>query len=110
MSSSTDGDEGRLKVADLLQDPKLTNVLNIEYFNDMQSIVAPDLFESDMNMVVSSPTGSGKTIVMELAILRALSKVSNPNDVKIIYVAPNKALCQQKLAEWATSFGSLNMK
>jgi len=100
---------GQMKVADLVTESKFANVLNIDYFNDMQSIIAGDIYESNVNMVVSAPTGSGKTIVMELAILRAASKAVNPNDVKIIYVAPNKALCQQKVAEWTASFGSLNM-
>jgi ATP-dependent DNA helicase HFM1/MER3 len=108
---STTADEStKLKVTDLVREHKLSKVLNIDYFNDMQSIVAPDIYESDLNMVVSAPTGSGKTIVMELAILREASIAANPSDVRIIYVAPNKALCQQKVAEWTRVYGSLNMK
>ena len=44
------------------------------YFNSVQSTVFPTAFESDLNMVVSAPTGAGKTGVMELAILRLMTR------------------------------------
>ncbi|MPC18208.1 putative ATP-dependent DNA helicase HFM1 [Portunus trituberculatus] len=42
------------------------------FFNIVQSTVFPDVFESDRSVVVSAPTGSGKTVVMELALVRLL--------------------------------------
>ena len=52
--------------------------------------------------VVAAPTGSGKTGILELAILRLLSKgldekelLSQPHGcLKTIYLAPSKALVQ----------------
>lgn len=44
------------------------------YFNSLQSECFPLCFHSDINMVISAPTGSGKTVLFELCILRLLSK------------------------------------
>jgi ATP-dependent DNA helicase HFM1/MER3 len=44
------------------------------YFNSLQSECFPVCFHSDANMVISAPTGSGKTVLFELCILRLLSK------------------------------------
>ena len=40
----------------------------------MQSAAFPAVFLSNVNVVVSAPTGSGKTGVMELAILRLMQR------------------------------------
>lgn len=59
--------------------------------------------------VVSAPTGSGKTGVMELCLLRLLSKQLDSEgehlngkrgSVKAVYIAPLRALCQEKLQDW----------
>jgi replicative superfamily II helicase len=44
----------------------------------IQSDCFREAFCSDMNMVVSSPTGSGKTVILELAILRMLRQHISP--------------------------------
>jgi hypothetical protein len=59
--------------------------------------------------VISAPTGSGKTGVMELALLRLLSKqldaggtrlAGRRGAAKAVYIAPLRALCQEKLKDW----------
>lgn len=43
---------------------------------------------SDEPLVVCAPTGSGKTVLFELAIVRLLQNIeimSNPEDFKIVY-------------------------
>jgi ATP-dependent DNA helicase HFM1/MER3 len=58
--------------------------------------------------VVAAPTGSGKTGVMELAILRLLSKHIAPDGsfkppggaAKVVYLAPMRALVQEKVKSW----------
>lgn len=51
-------------------------------------------------MVVSAPTGSGKTLVAEAAIVAALSAGK-----RVFYTTPLKALSNQKLREFRARFG-----
>lgn len=44
------------------------------YFNSIQSECFSELFHNSFSMVVSAPTGSGKTVLLELAILRLFSQ------------------------------------
>jgi ATP-dependent DNA helicase HFM1/MER3 len=53
-------------------------------------------------------SGSGKTVICELAILRLLKKYGI-SDLKCIMITPNKALCQQKMTEFTKSFGALGL-
>ena len=55
--------------------------------------------------------GSGKTVCHELAIVRVLQQKSYPqNDFKCVFVAPNKALCQQRVSMWEKSFSNLGIR
>ena len=90
---------------------------SFRYFNSLQSETFDDSFGTDDSLVISGPTGSGKTVVMELAILRLLSQsltldgtwIPPKGKLKTIYVAPLKALVQEKRADWSNRFGSLNV-
>ncbi|XP_021824640.1 DExH-box ATP-dependent RNA helicase DExH17 isoform X1 [Prunus avium] len=87
---------------------------NFRYFNSLQSECFPVCFHSDANMVVSAPTGSGKTVIFELCILRLLSRflsedgrlIHTNGTLKTIYIAPSKALVQEKVRDWNQKFGS----
>jgi ATP-dependent DNA helicase HFM1/MER3 len=48
---------------------------------------------SDENVLVCAPTATGKTVIMEMAILRELG-VREQKGFKILYLAPIRALCQ----------------
>lgn len=61
-----------------------------------------------MNMVVAAPTGCGKTVIHELAVVRLMMKHS-PKSMKVVYIAPNKALCQQKVEDWSLKFGGFGL-
>jgi ATP-dependent DNA helicase HFM1/MER3 len=52
-------------------------------------------------MIVSAPTSSGKTTIFELCMMKELNKGS----LKCLYIAPIKALCQEKLNSWGKKFG-----
>ena len=77
--------------------------------------------------MVSAPTGCGKTVVLEMAIIRLLTE-QRGNDAgrKIVYskpsiiaqtnprlfmisqiVAPLKALCAERCADWKSKFDPL---
>ncbi|EJU00681.1 P-loop containing nucleoside triphosphate hydrolase protein [Dacryopinax primogenitus] len=63
-------------------------------FNAMQS----KCFESHC----AAPTGSGKTVVFELTIIRQL--MEGNCDAKCVYMAPTKALCSERFRDWTAKF------
>jgi activating signal cointegrator complex subunit 3 len=48
-------------------------------------------------VLIGAPTGSGKTIMSELAMLRVFKQTPKS---KIIYVAPLKALAKERIIDW----------
>ncbi|CAA7046606.1 unnamed protein product [Microthlaspi erraticum] len=90
------------------------SAFTFRYFNSLQSECFPLCFHSDINMVISAPTGSGKTVLFELCILRLLSKSISKDGrflhakgaLKTVYISPSKALVQEKLRDWNQKFNS----
>eukprot|EP00981_Chlorochromonas_danica_P001931 scaffold398_cov177-Ochromonas_danica.AAC.30 len=78
-----------------------------DYFNDMQAQLVSQLLGSDKNVVVAAPTGSGKTVILELALARLI--LSNKT-LRCVYIAPSKALCQQRWTEWKLKLEPLKMQ
>ncbi|XP_059584027.1 probable ATP-dependent DNA helicase HFM1 isoform X3 [Alligator mississippiensis] len=80
------------------------------YFNYIQSKALDDLLYTDRNFVICAPTGSGKTVMFELAITRLLMEVPMPwLNIKIVYMAPIKALCSQRFDDWKEKFGPIGL-
>ena len=52
------------------------------------------LYNTDEDVFIGAPTGSGKTICAEFAILRAFSTAP---DSRCVYVTPKQALAEQVL-------------
>lgn len=77
-------------------------------FNPMQSELFHQAYRTDENMVVAAPTGSGKTVIMELGISR-LYELKRGKHFRCVYIAPNKALCQQRWSEWSKKFGTIGL-
>lgn len=83
----------------------------------MQSESWQETYESSMSVVLSAPTGSGKTVVMELAILSLLRRhidpagafCHKPGLLKSIYLSPTRALVQEKVRDWERRFGPLGI-
>ncbi|XP_054272516.1 uncharacterized protein LOC128992802 [Macrosteles quadrilineatus] len=70
------------------------------------------ILQTDEQLVVAAPTGSGKTVLFELAIVRLLQKIDqmeNFQDFKIVYMAPVKALCSEKYQDWVDKFSRLGI-
>ncbi|TGZ82009.1 putative pre-mRNA splicing helicase [Ascodesmis nigricans] len=72
--------------------------------NRIQTRCYPCAFEDDGNMLVCAPTGSGKTNVAVLTILREIGKNRDPDtgairldDFKIVYISPLKALVAEQV-------------
>ncbi|KAL2756416.1 hypothetical protein ACRALDRAFT_1042526 [Sodiomyces alcalophilus JCM 7366] len=75
--------------------------------NKIQTECFPTAFEDDGNMLICAPTGSGKTNVAMLTILREIGKNRNPQTgeidldaFKIVYIAPLKALVQEQVGNF----------
>lgn len=75
--------------------------------NKIQSKCFPTAFNDDGNMLICAPTGSGKTNVGMLTILREIGKNRNPetgeinlDGFKIVYIAPLKALVQEQVGNF----------
>ncbi|KAI6249552.1 Pre-mRNA-splicing factor brr2 [Erysiphe necator] len=77
--------------------------------NKIQSKCFDQAFNDDGNMLVCAPTGSGKTNVGMLTILREIGKNRNPETqeidldaFKVVYIAPLKALVQEQVGNFGT--------
>lgn len=69
----------------------------LKFFNPVQTQVFHTLYHTDSNVLIGAPTGSGKTIMSELAMLRVFN---NSENGKIIYIAPLKALAKERIIDW----------
>jgi ATP-dependent DNA helicase HFM1/MER3 len=78
-------------------------------FNAIQSKCFHTIYRTNKNFVLSSPTGSGKTAVFELAICR-LVNVFPAREFKIVYQAPTKSLCAERRRDWQKKFSQFDMQ
>eukprot|EP01125_Pyxidicula_operculata_P014589 TRINITY_DN4878_c0_g1_i1.p1 TRINITY_DN4878_c0_g1~~TRINITY_DN4878_c0_g1_i1.p1 ORF type:complete len:2162 (+),score=668.51 TRINITY_DN4878_c0_g1_i1:53-6538(+) len=74
-------------------------------FNAIQTQVFNTLYNTDQNSVVCAPTGSGKTICAEFAMLREFSK-ETPGIV--VYIAPMESIAQERYRDWSKKFAGLD--
>jgi ATP-dependent DNA helicase HFM1/MER3 len=92
-------------------------------FNHFQSEMVKWMYDTDDNVVVSAPTGAGKSTIFEIAMAKfftmdllaqgatmsshqthALSKAR-----KIVYIAPSKALCEERYDDWSRRLQDLQL-
>lgn len=77
---------------------------DFKHFNPVQTQVFTVLYNSDDNVLVAAPTGSGKTICAEFAILRNHQK--GPDSImRAVYIAPVEALAKERYNDWKKKFG-----
>ena len=86
-----------------LQNPAYERLYKDEfaYFNAIQTQVFKSLYDSDDNVFVGAPTGSGKTICGEFAMLRTFAQ---NEAARCVYLAPKKALAEQVYLQWRETF------
>ncbi|OJJ46243.1 hypothetical protein ASPZODRAFT_16841 [Penicilliopsis zonata CBS 506.65] len=75
-----------------------------QHFNKIQTQVFKSLFDTNDNVFLGAPTGSGKTICAELALLRHWAQEDRG---RAVYIAPFQELVDQRLADWEKRLGKL---
>lgn len=83
-------------------DLDLNNIFPFELDRFQQQAIAA--LNADRSVVVCAPTGSGKTLIGEYTIHRALSRGG-----RVFYTTPLKALSNQKLRDFREEFGAQNV-
>jgi superfamily II helicase len=90
-------------------------------FNHLQSEVVNVLAHSNDNFLISSPTGSGKSTIFEIAMATLIQHdlMSRPKSTeqvpllskhrKMVYVAPSKALCEERYTDWSRRLSALKL-
>ncbi|EGY18790.1 hypothetical protein VD0002_g2862 [Verticillium dahliae] len=82
-----------------LKNPALEEIYaqRFQYFNPMQTQIFHTLYNTPANVLLGSPTGSGKTVAAELAMWWAFK--ARPGS-KVVYIAPMKALVRERVKDW----------
>lgn len=82
-----------------LKNPGLEEIYaqRFHFFNPMQTQIFHTLYHTSTNVLLGSPTGSGKTVAAELAMWWAFRE--RPGS-KVIYIAPMKALVRERVKDW----------
>lgn len=83
------------------------NIWKMKGFNRMQSEMLSELLNGDENVVVTAPTGAGKTVLFEMALVRMFKKYK---DGKAVYLAPTKALCSERFRDWNNRLKGMDCK
>jgi activating signal cointegrator complex subunit 3 len=73
---------------------------SFSHFNPIQTQIFHSLYHNDNNILLGAPTGSGKTVIAELAMLRLFATAPQK---KIIYIAPMKALVRERMNDWTAA-------
>ncbi|KAK8192746.1 putative steryl acetyl hydrolase mug81 [Zalaria obscura] len=68
-----------------------------QFFNPMQTQLFHCMYHTPANVLLGSPTGSGKTVAAELAMWWAFRE--RPGS-KVVYIAPMKALVRERVQDW----------
>eukprot|EP01062_Namystynia_karyoxenos_P034812 TRINITY_DN2548_c0_g1_i1.p1 TRINITY_DN2548_c0_g1~~TRINITY_DN2548_c0_g1_i1.p1 ORF type:complete len:2184 (+),score=931.08 TRINITY_DN2548_c0_g1_i1:79-6552(+) len=90
----------------------------IDRLNPVQSRCFPCAFERPDNMLLCAPTGAGKTNVALLCILREIAAhvvdgeldQDSLRDLKMVYIAPMKALVQEVVASFSNRLECFDIK
>ncbi|XP_063379753.1 activating signal cointegrator 1 complex subunit 3 [Cydia fagiglandana] len=80
-----------------LNNPSYEMLYNFSHFNPIQTQIFHCLYHTDNNVLLGAPTGSGKTIVAEVAMFRVFNQYPG---CKVVYIAPLKALVKERIKDW----------
>uniref|UniRef100_A0A8C7XEW1 Activating signal cointegrator 1 complex subunit 3 n=1 Tax=Oryzias sinensis TaxID=183150 RepID=A0A8C7XEW1_9TELE len=78
-----------------LRNPEYESLYKFTHFNPIQTQIFHTLYHTDTNVLLGAPTGSGKTIAAEMAIVNYLLGF-----LQVVYIAPLKALVRERMEDW----------
>ncbi|DBA74615.1 TPA: DExH-box ATP-dependent RNA helicase DExH12 [Trebouxia sp. C0005] len=79
-------------------------------FNPIQTQTFNVLYNLDDSVLVAAPTGSGKTVCAEFALLRMIKEASaGKGGSRAVYIAPKEELAKERFADWNQKFGSAGL-
>ncbi|OQR70900.1 activating signal cointegrator 1 complex subunit 3-like [Tropilaelaps mercedesae] len=79
------------------QNELFESLYEFTHFNPIQTQLFHTLYHTDHNVLLGAPTGSGKTINAEIAMLRVFNMEQR---YKVVYIAPLKSLVKERVADW----------
>lgn len=85
----------------VLGNPAYESLYNFTHFNPVQTQIFHCLYHTDNTVLLGAPTGSGKTIAAEICIFRLFN---NSPELKVVYIAPLKALVRERVDDWRKKF------
>ncbi|OJJ49132.1 hypothetical protein ASPZODRAFT_157591 [Penicilliopsis zonata CBS 506.65] len=88
---------------------RFRSMFGFPLFNAVQSKCFQSVFNTNDNLVLAAPTGSGKTVVLELAICRLVHCFKDER-FKVVYQAPTKSLCSERFRDWNRKFDKLGLQ
>ncbi|KAL7418739.1 Pre-mRNA-splicing helicase BRR2 [Cryptotrichosporon argae] len=88
-----------------LHNAAFESLYDFELFNKVQTQVFQALFTTDDNVFIGAPTGSGKTVCAEFALLRLWAKRDPP---RAVCIEPYQEMVDARVEEWKLKFAPLN--
>ena len=87
----------------------------VKALNRLQSAVVGTALYSNENMLVCAPTGAGKTNVALLSVMQQVGScvengVLDRDKLKMVYIAPMKALAQELVGKFSKSLAPLGLQ
>ena len=82
---------------------RLQKLYDFAFFNSIQTQCFHAFYHQNDNIFLGAPTGSGKTVCAELAMIQLLQSPKLHRG-KIVYIAPLKALVRERLKDWSARF------
>ncbi|MHA1734642.1 MAG: DEAD/DEAH box helicase [Promethearchaeota archaeon] len=109
---TTDGSpplEPLLPVEDYVHVDEIVDALRgrgIKFLRPLQAKVVKDGLFFNSSFLVATPSGSGKTLVGELAVMHSILVLG----MRAVFIVPYKALAHEKFRQFRDSYGSLGIR
>jgi|TARA_B110000091_G_scaffold73906_1_gene81413 ATP-dependent DNA helicase HFM1/MER3 len=101
-----------LPVSTVISEPDIAALFSFPSFNGMQCQLLQHVLLKSSSILLSSPTGSGKTVIFELALVQMIRNMKQngsfvPGARKAVYIAPMRSLVAERKTDWERRFRQL---